>query len=91
VLPLSYVVVNVAGIITLGVLNPDGFRSALLLVGLIDLLALAVYVCRGWTLSGIGIVGIFDLLRVPVFLFWKLLIIRFHPKPNTWIRTKRER
>lgn len=91
VLPLSYVVVNVAGIITLGVLNPDGFRSALLMVGLIDLLAVAVYVCRGWMLSGIGIVGICDLLRVPVFLFWKLLIIRFHPKPNTWIRTKRER
>ena len=91
VLPLSYMVVNVAGIITLGVLNPDGFRSALLMVGLIDLLALAVYVCRGWMLSGIGIVGIWDLLRVPAFLFWKLLIIRFHPKPNTWIRTERER
>jgi 1,2-diacylglycerol 3-beta-glucosyltransferase len=91
VLPLSYVVVNVAGIITLGALNPDGFRSALLMVGLIDLLALGVYVCRGWMLSGIGIVGILDLLRVPVFLFWKLLIVRAQPKPNTWIRTKRER
>jgi hypothetical protein len=91
VLPLSYVVVNVVGIVTIGALNPDGFRSALLTVGLIDLLALAVYVCRGWMLSGIGIVGIWDLLRVPAFLFWKLLIIRFHPKPNTWIRTKRER
>jgi cellulose synthase/poly-beta-1,6-N-acetylglucosamine synthase-like glycosyltransferase len=91
VLPLSYVVVNVVGIITIGALNPEGFRSALLTVGLIDLLALAVYVCRGWMLSGIGIVGIWDLLRVPVFLFWKLLIIRAEPKPNTWIRTKRER
>jgi len=90
VLPLSYVVVNVAGIIVIGALNPDGFRSALLAVGVIDLLALTVYVCRGWMLSGIGIVGIFDLLRVPVFLFWKLLVIPFHPKPGTWIRTKRE-
>lgn len=90
VLPLSYVVVNVVGIITIGALNPGGLRSALLMVGLIDLLVLVAYVCRGWMLSGIGIVGIFDLLRVPVFLFWKLLIIRFHPKPNTWIRTKRE-
>jgi cellulose synthase/poly-beta-1,6-N-acetylglucosamine synthase-like glycosyltransferase len=91
VLPLSYVVVNVAGIIAIGVLNPAGFRSALLMVGLIDLLALSVYVCRGWILSGIGIVGIWDLLRVPGFLFWKLLLIRAQPKPNTWIRTKRER
>jgi len=91
VLPLSYVVVNVFGIIGISALNPDGFRSALLTLGLIDLLALAIYVCRGWMLSGIGIAGIWDLLRVPAFLFWKLLIIRFHPKPNTWIRTKRER
>jgi hypothetical protein len=91
VLPLSYVVVNVVGIIAIGALNPDGFRSALLAVGLIDLLALAAYVCRGWMLSGIGMVGIWDLLRVPGFLVWKLLIIRFQPKPGTWIRTKRER
>jgi cellulose synthase/poly-beta-1,6-N-acetylglucosamine synthase-like glycosyltransferase len=91
VLPLSYVVVNVVGIIALGALNPGGLRSTLLTVGLIDLLALAFYVCRGWTLSGIGIVGIWDLLRVPVFVFWKLLVIRARPKPSTWIRTKRER
>jgi hypothetical protein len=90
VLPLSYVVVNIAAIIAIGAFNPAGFRSALLVIGLIDLLALSVYVCRGWMLSGIGIVGIWDLLRVPTFLFWKLLIIRFHPKPDTWIRTKRE-
>jgi 1,2-diacylglycerol 3-beta-glucosyltransferase len=90
VLPLSYVVVNVFGIVVIAAMNPDGFRSALLAVGIIDLLALTIYVCRGWMLSGIGIVGIWDLLRVPGFLFWKLLIIRFHPKPDTWIRTKRE-
>ncbi len=91
VLPLSYVVVNVIGIIVIGVLSPDGFRPALLAVGLIDLLALTAYVCRGWMLSGIGMVGFWDLLRVPGFLFWKLLLIRFRPKAETWIRTKRER
>jgi len=90
VLPLSYVVVNVVGIIIVGAFNPDGLRSTLLTVGLIDLLALAIYVCRGWMLSGIGIIGIWDLFRVPAFLFWKMLIVRFQPKPNTWIRTKRE-
>jgi 1,2-diacylglycerol 3-beta-glucosyltransferase len=91
VLPLSYVVLNVVAIVAIAALNPDGLRSTLLMVGLIDLLALAAYVCRGWMLSGIGIVGFWDLLRVPGFLFWKLLIIRFQPKPETWIRTKRER
>jgi hypothetical protein len=91
VLPLSYVVVNVLGIITIAALNPDGFRPALLTVGLIDLVALAAYVCRGWMLSGIGAEGIWDLLRVPGFLFWKVIIIRFQPKPDSWIRTKRER
>jgi cellulose synthase/poly-beta-1,6-N-acetylglucosamine synthase-like glycosyltransferase len=91
VLPLSYVLVNVLGIIMLGALNPDGWRSVLLAVGFTNLLALAVYVCRGWMLSEIGIVGIWDLLRVPGFLFWKLLFIRFQPKTSTWIRTKRER
>jgi hypothetical protein len=91
VLPLSYVVVNVVAIIAMGALNPDGFRTVLLTVGFVDLLALAVYVCRGWRLSGIGIEGIWDLMRVPFFLVWKMLVIRFHPKPNAWIRTKRER
>ena len=91
VLPLSYVLVNVIGIIAIAALNPNGFRPALLAVSLIDLAALAAYVCRGWMLSGIGIEGIWDLLRVPGFLFWKVFIIRFQPKPDTWIRTKRER
>jgi hypothetical protein len=91
VLPLSYVVVNVVAILAIGALNPDGLRSILLTLGLIDLLALMVYVCRGWALSGVGIAGIWDLMRVPFFLVWKLFIIRFLPKPDTWIRTKRER
>jgi 1,2-diacylglycerol 3-beta-glucosyltransferase len=91
ILPLSYVVLSVAAIIAIAAFNPEGFRWALLTVGLIDLLALSAYVGRGWMLSGIGIEGIWDLLRVPAFLIWKLFIIRFYPKPNNWIRTKRER
>jgi 1,2-diacylglycerol 3-beta-glucosyltransferase len=91
VLPLSYVVLNVLAILAMGALNPAGSRPILLAVGLADLLALTLYVGRGWMLSGIGIVGAWDLLRVPVFLFWKLVVIRFQPKPKTWIRTERER
>jgi hypothetical protein len=90
VLPLSYWVLNVVAIIAIGALNPDGFGTALLTVGLIDFAALALYVCRGWILSGIGAVGIWDLMRVPAFLFWKL-VIRFQPKTDAWIRTRREK
>jgi 1,2-diacylglycerol 3-beta-glucosyltransferase len=90
VLPLSYVVANVVVVIAIGALSSDGFRSGLLVMGLIDLLALAAYVCRGWMLSEIGLLGFWDLLRVPGFLFWKLVIIRLQPKPDSWIRTKRE-
>jgi hypothetical protein len=89
VLPLSYVVVNVLAIIAIGAFNPDGFGIALLTLGLVDAGAVAAYVCRGWMLSGVGPSGLWDLLRVPGFLFWKLVIVRFQPKPSTWIRTKR--
>jgi cellulose synthase/poly-beta-1,6-N-acetylglucosamine synthase-like glycosyltransferase len=91
ILPLSYVFLNVAAVIALGLLGLSSLRAALLVVGLIDFMALAIYVCRGWILSGTGLVGIWDLLRVPVFLLWKILIVRVQPKPNTWIRTQRER
>ena len=91
VLPLSYVLLNVIVIIVISAFGPHDFRPALLTIGLIDILALTAYVCRGWMLSGIGIVGFWDLLRVPGFLIWKLLVIRFQPKANTWIRTTRER
>ena len=90
VLPLSYVVVNVVGIIAIGLFDPAGLGLILVTLGLADAVALAAYVGRGWMLSGIGPSGIWDLLRVPGFLFWKLVIVRFQPKPSTWIRTKRE-
>jgi hypothetical protein len=91
VLPLSYIVVNVIAIIAVGAVNPGGFRPELLTVGCFDSLALTVYVCRGWMLSEVGAEGIWDLLRVPGFLFWKLCLIPFHARPDSWIRTKRER
>jgi cellulose synthase/poly-beta-1,6-N-acetylglucosamine synthase-like glycosyltransferase len=91
VLPLSYIAVAVLGIFVVAAVNPDGSRLALTILGLSDLLALVVYVGRGWMLSGVGIVGIWDMLRAPAFLLWKLLVVRLNPKPKTWIRTTRER
>jgi 1,2-diacylglycerol 3-beta-glucosyltransferase len=91
VLPLSYVVLNVLAIVVIGAFDPDGWRTVLLTLGLIDALAIGIYVCRGWLLSGVGLAGAWDLLRVPGFLVWKLIVVRFQAKPSTWIRTKRER
>jgi cellulose synthase/poly-beta-1,6-N-acetylglucosamine synthase-like glycosyltransferase len=90
VLPLSYIVLNVAGIVAIGALIGTSARP-LLWLGVADALALIVYVCRGWMLSGIGIAGFWDLLRVPVFLFWKVVLIFSGQKATTWIRTKREK
>jgi 1,2-diacylglycerol 3-beta-glucosyltransferase len=90
VLPLSYIVVNVVALLAVGALSAGAFRQVLLLLAAIDVLALVSYVCRGWMLSGVGIVGFWDLLRVPGFIFWKLVVIRLQPKPDSWIRTKRE-
>jgi 1,2-diacylglycerol 3-beta-glucosyltransferase len=91
VLPLSYVVLNVVAIGVIGLFDPAGLRTPLWIIGLIDAFALGLYVCRGWLLSGVGLAGVWDLMRVPGFLVWKLLVVPFQAKPGTWIRTKRER
>lgn len=89
--PLSYVVLNVAGVLALSFVGPDSLRAAWLPIGLADLAALVIYVFRGWMLSGTGLAGMADLLRVPAFLVWKIVIILVQPKPRAWIRTQRER
>jgi cellulose synthase/poly-beta-1,6-N-acetylglucosamine synthase-like glycosyltransferase len=89
--PLSYVVLNVIAVLILALLGLGGLRESLLTVALVDVAALVLYVARGWMVSGTGLVGLGDLLRVPFFLLWKIVIVRIQPKPSTWIRTQRER
>jgi cellulose synthase/poly-beta-1,6-N-acetylglucosamine synthase-like glycosyltransferase len=94
ILPLSYIVLSAAALLgvtlALAVVNPSTFNLALLAVGIADCLALAAYVGRGWALSGIGMKGFWDLLRVPGFIVWKLLLLVSGPRTTAWIRTKRE-
>ncbi|MCG6928008.1 MAG: glycosyltransferase family 2 protein [Acidobacteria bacterium] len=55
------------------------------------LAALAVYVLRGWALSGTGVRGLFDLLLAPAYVCWKI-ILGFLPgphQPRRWVRTER--
>jgi 1,2-diacylglycerol 3-beta-glucosyltransferase len=95
ILPLSYIVLSVAALlavaIALSLMSRSTFHLTLLGVAIVDCAALAAYVCRGWVLSGIGRQGFWDLLRVPGFIFWKLLLLVSGPKTTTWIRTKREK
>ena len=53
--------------------------------------ALALYVLRGWQLSGVGLRGLLDLARAPAFVVWKLvLMLRAHDSVQ-WVRTRREK
>jgi cellulose synthase/poly-beta-1,6-N-acetylglucosamine synthase-like glycosyltransferase len=94
VLPLSYVALNVMALLAVaGVTALAGHPlSALWLwVGLACVAALALHILRGWQLSGAGLQGLIDLLQVPRFLLWKLIVMlpgrRSSPE---WVRTKRE-
>jgi len=93
--PLSYVVLSSAAAVAVGLVSVLLSRSELPLLvlglGLFNCAALAAYVGRGWTLSGVGVQGFWDMLRVPGFIFWKLRLLAFGPKTTTWIRTRRER
>ncbi len=95
ILPLSYIVLSVAALLAvamaLELTNHAASNLPLLGVACVDCAAVAAYVCRGWALSGIGMEGFWDLLRVPGFIFWKLLLLVSGPKTSTWVRTKRER
>jgi 1,2-diacylglycerol 3-beta-glucosyltransferase len=90
VLPLSYIVLAAAVVTTLGAAYRATSHLPLLWAGIADCVALLIYVGRGWRLSGIGISGFWDLLRVPVFLAWKIILLVSGGKATTWIRTKRE-
>lgn len=94
ILPLSYIVLSVAALcavmLVLALGSPSASHLSLLGVAILDAAAIAAYVGRGWALSGVGTAGFWDLLRVPGFILWKLLLLVAGPKTTTWIRTKRE-
>ena len=90
ILPLSYVVLNVAALGVLCVFNASASAGLLESLCAFNAIALVAYVCRGWILSGVGIRGFWDLLRVPVFLAWKIALLVSGSKATSWVRTKRE-
>jgi 1,2-diacylglycerol 3-beta-glucosyltransferase len=56
------------------------------------LAGIAVHVLTGWAYSGVGLIGLRDLLWAPAYVVWKMTL-RFSDKgkrPEEWVRTTRE-
>ncbi|MGA9521965.1 MAG: glycosyltransferase family 2 protein [Myxococcaceae bacterium] len=92
--PLSTVALGAVAVLLFGVglsfylgrISPSAW------VGLACLGALVLHVMRGWWLSGVGMRGLLDLARAPVFIVWKLWLA-LSPAPEKkgeWVRTARE-
>lgn len=93
--PLSYLVLatllGLSGSL-LGVLLGLGTAHAAALWGA-TALALAFYVARGLSKSGLGMRGVRDLAMAPAFVAWKVLLW-LRPDPHwkgEWVRTAREK
>lgn len=93
VLPLSYVALGILALIVLAAALSWWAPVLLpwLFVGIGGLGAIALYVLRGWQLSGIGARGLVDLARAPLFLAWKVLLMLKRRTSDEWIRTEREK
>jgi cellulose synthase/poly-beta-1,6-N-acetylglucosamine synthase-like glycosyltransferase len=95
ILPLSYIALGAGGLLAaalvLSFFGPSKLGSIAIWIGVFDCAAVAAYVCRGWALSGIGVEGVWDLMRVPGFIAWKVVLMVRGPKTSDWIRTRRER
>ncbi len=89
--PLSVLllwIVTVAALAWMFALVNYDVRFIGIVVG-VSLLQLIAYVGRGWFLSGIGVRGLLDLLRVPGFILWKVVRVLASAAPSQWIRTNR--
>lgn len=93
VLPLSYVaLLAVALTAAAWLLAPGGTRTGPWFVaGAASCAALAIYILRGWQLSGTGARGLLDLFRAPIFVLWKFAVMVGGRRATEWVRTERER
>lgn len=89
--PLSYVVLNIAVLLTLASVGLLWMPSTLWLwCGFACAACVSVYVLRGWQLSEIGLRGLLDLARAPFFVLWKVWLKLRVTSSTEWVRTKRE-
>jgi cellulose synthase/poly-beta-1,6-N-acetylglucosamine synthase-like glycosyltransferase len=95
ILPLSYIALSAGALLLLALglwlIDRSPLSLGILALALFNCVALAAYVGRGWAVSGVGLRGVWDFLRVPGFIFWKVVLMISGPKTTAWIRTRRER
>jgi cellulose synthase/poly-beta-1,6-N-acetylglucosamine synthase-like glycosyltransferase len=66
-------------------------REVSLRIWIANLIALTLYVLRGWSLSGTGWRGLVELACAPFYVAWKLWMrVMQSEKPKDWVRTARE-
>jgi 1,2-diacylglycerol 3-beta-glucosyltransferase len=91
ILPLAYVALNVGLLLLGGALlllwNPAATHW--LWLGCACAASVALYVLRGWQLSGMGAAGLLDLARAPFYVAWKVLLM-LQPRESAWVRTRRK-
>ena len=88
--PLSYLAMSAVGLLALAA-AAAAWQSAWafwLVWPVVSGCAIALYVLRGWQLSGTGSRGLLDLAAAPVFVLWKLLAMA-SPRTAGWVRTQR--
>lgn len=91
VLPLSYVVLNVAVLLVCAAALTAWPGAAVdwLWAGSACAAALLLYVLRGWQLSGMGALGLLDLAGAPFFIAWKVALLLRSRGSLAWVRTPR--
>ena len=92
VLPITYVALNVGALLLLALLANwlwPGFRGWMeFSLGCVA--AIALYVARGWSLSGTGLRGLLDLIGAPIFIIWKVMLMLTSRPQAEWVRTERK-
>jgi cellulose synthase/poly-beta-1,6-N-acetylglucosamine synthase-like glycosyltransferase len=92
VLPLSYVVINIAVLVVVAGLLGLWYAQLWFWAwwGLGCIAVLFIHVLRGWQVSGMGLRGLTALAHVPGFVLWRIVGL-FERKTGEWVRTEREK
>jgi cellulose synthase/poly-beta-1,6-N-acetylglucosamine synthase-like glycosyltransferase len=90
--PISYVAVLIVLLLAIAASAYPWFSGMRpwLWLGAACAASLFLYVLRGWQLSGIGLIGLWDLARAPGFMLWKIKLLMSRRKSSEWERTERE-
>ena len=90
--PLSYLALGGAGLLALGLLISltGTLAAATLGAGALCVTSLGLYAARGWWLSETGVRGLAMLAAAPLYVAWKVALMRKQSAPREWVRTQRE-